>query len=95
MSSATAVMAVRVGKLASRWMPATTGTTATAEKPWQRQKSSAIPHWGILDHQGVKIINIEGGKKIISKHIKYFNNKKFAKNEHLMDTKPRIFTINT
>jgi hypothetical protein len=32
-ATATAVMAVRAGKLASRWMPATTGTTATAEKP--------------------------------------------------------------
>jgi len=83
MSSATPVIAVRVGKLASRWMPATTGTTATEEKPCQRQKTSAIPHWGILDQ----------GLKIISKHIKYFNNKKL--NKHLMDTKPRIFTINT
>jgi len=26
---------------ATRWMPAITGTTATAEKPWQRQKTSA------------------------------------------------------
>jgi hypothetical protein len=32
-SSATAVMAVRAGKLATRGMPATTGTKATAEKP--------------------------------------------------------------
>ena len=40
-SSATAVMAVQAGKLATRWMPETTGTTATAEKPWQRQKTLA------------------------------------------------------
>jgi hypothetical protein len=32
-SSATAVMVVRAGKLATRWKPETTGTTATAEKP--------------------------------------------------------------
>ncbi len=40
-SSATGVMAVRAGKLPSRWMPATTGTTATAKKPWQWRKISA------------------------------------------------------
>ncbi len=41
-------MAVRAAKLASRWMPATTGTTATAaaEKPWQWQKTS--PTTGFL-----------------------------------------------
>jgi hypothetical protein len=34
-------MAVREGKLATRWKPETTGTTATAEKPWQLQKTLA------------------------------------------------------
>jgi hypothetical protein len=34
-SSATAGIAVRARKLATRWMPATTGTPATAGKPWQ------------------------------------------------------------
>jgi hypothetical protein len=42
-SSATAGMAVRARKLATRWMPATRGipaTPATAGKPWQWQKKS-------------------------------------------------------
>jgi hypothetical protein len=50
-------------------MPATTGTTATAQRPWQRQKTSATgtvtSSWGVFDRQGVKIINFEGGEKII------------------------------
>ena len=40
-SSATAGMAVRARKLATRWMPATIGTPATAGKPRQWQKTAA------------------------------------------------------
>ncbi len=40
-SSATAGMAVRAIKLATRWMPATIGTPATAGKPRQWQKTAA------------------------------------------------------
>jgi hypothetical protein len=40
-ATATAVITVRAGKVTSRWMRATRGTTATAEKPWQWQKISA------------------------------------------------------
>jgi hypothetical protein len=51
-------------------MPAITGTTATAEKPWQRQKTSAITGTvpnivtgGVLDCQGVKSSILKGEKK--------------------------------